>query len=75
MLDTHRGDPGAHEVVLKLFTSCCTDTGPSHNMLQTHGATDCRLAAYIHICTYFFILIYYMIMMIIVIVIAVVLFL
>ncbi len=73
MLDTHRGDPGAHEVVLKLFTSCCTDTGPSHNMLQTHGATDCRLAADIHIHTYFFILIYYMIM--IVIVIAVVLFL
>lgn len=72
MFDTHRGDPGAHEVVLKLFTSC-TDTGPSHNMLQTHGATDCRLAAYIHIRTYFFILIYYMIM--IVIVIAVVLFL
>lgn len=42
---------------------------------QYTGATGCRLAAYIHIRTYFFILIYYMMMMmIIVIVIAVILF-
>jgi len=42
-----------------LFTSCCTDTGPSHNMLYTHGRyrlQACCLHPHSYLLFYYYLL-------------------